>query len=162
MTTARRLRQKATYLQNDHKSLMDKIEKELHCLHEMAAGDRDSTETPASRSNHETVAETPAENGHHMHNESELLHPFAVADTVEAGSPAGIAGVSAGDKVLRFGSATSQTLPIKETGKYDLSSLRGILQNSMYRSIAVVVQRGEAIIETTLTPGMQNGNPVLG
>lgn len=76
-------------MRNDYKDLLARIEAALHAYHASAAAE-------APPSTHSTSASAGA---------SSLEAPFAKVNSVVPGSPAEAAGLQAGDRILRFGTA---------------------------------------------------------
>lgn len=81
---------------------MNRIEAGLHAHHAAAA----ATVQERSSSQPTTAATPAASTSSSQAPVSSMDAPFARVNSVEAGSPADGAGLKAGDKILRFGSAT--------------------------------------------------------
>ncbi|XP_062500032.1 26S proteasome non-ATPase regulatory subunit 9-like isoform X2 [Corticium candelabrum] len=123
-------------LQNDHKALMNDIEKGLHAVHAEAREKRVETR------------ETREEVGI-------VLQPFASIQSVAPYSPADQAGLRIGDKLIQFGSISCNNFQTLE----DISTL---VQHSIERSIRVCVHRGNHRAEINLIPKRWEGRALLG
>lgn len=116
-------------LRNDWKELMDKIEKGLHEHHAelQRTGSLEKSEPTESTSSAAPAVQTPAA----------PETPFARVSSVEPGSPANEAGLKAGDKIRRFGTAIwSNHANLRRVGE--------MVQQNLGRPISVKVLRESA------------------
>ncbi|KAI9794523.1 MAG: putative 26S proteasome regulatory subunit [Candelina submexicana] len=99
----RTTRARIIHLRNDYKGLMSRIEAGLH-EHHASAGPMRSTETRADIAKVQSVAVDPNDDVGASH-PGLVETPFAKVNSVVPGSPADDAGLKAGDRIRRFGSA---------------------------------------------------------
>ncbi|KAJ3064296.1 Leucine-rich repeat-containing protein 23 [Podochytrium sp. JEL0797] len=123
--TVRHLRSNIIRKQNDHKALMADIEKEMHNVFQQL---QKSGAKPAP----------PAESA----------KAFAVVNSVAAGSPAEVAGLCAGDRVVRFG------------GVEELAAVAGVVSEGA--ALEVIVMRNEKRERIQLIPNKWDGRGLLG
>ncbi|KAK7541216.1 26S proteasome non-ATPase regulatory subunit 9 [Phyllosticta citribraziliensis] len=129
-------RARIIHLQNDLKALMDKIEIGLHAHHaasrEAAAAQGAAGTSTAARADQDAA----------------LQAPFAKVNSVVPGSPADAAGLKAGDKIVKFGSANWMN-------HEKLSKVAEAVSQSEGRPLTLQVSREGATPETMslqLTP----------
>lgn len=81
--------------------------------------------------------------------------PFYLVDQVKMDSPASLAGLKHGDKVLQFGSIRAETV--------SPASMKQVVMHSIGRGIGVTVYRnGEGMVQLTLVPQRWDGPGLLG
>uniref|UniRef100_A0A224YG67 26S proteasome non-ATPase regulatory subunit 9 n=1 Tax=Rhipicephalus zambeziensis TaxID=60191 RepID=A0A224YG67_9ACAR len=142
----RHARHRIICLLNDHKAIMKDIEKSLHNYHAQmsrnaAAAENGGGPAATSAAHHENVA-TPS-------------LPFAVVGKVENGSPADVAGLHAGDKIVKFGSVNAGNFK-------DVTDIASVVQHSVGRPVNVVVKRNADSVPLVLTPKQWHGKGLLG
>ncbi|XP_023245269.1 26S proteasome non-ATPase regulatory subunit 9 [Copidosoma floridanum] len=140
----RHARHKIICLQNDHKAIMQKIERGLHKVHQCAGigGTANAQEeTPATSSG--------------LQDGNFLLEPFLRVNLVSPGSPAELAGIQTEDLILEFGSITSSNFN-------SLKDIGSIVENSRYKNVAVKIKRGSNTFALTLIPRPWSGKGLLG
>lgn len=130
-------RNKISCLQNDHKSLMEQIEEELHNLH----SESKPTTTEDIPVIDVIMTEPPA--------------PFASINLVSSGSPAENAGLMVGDEIIQFGS-------VNVANFQSLQSIATVVQHSEGRNVEIKVSRGGNITRLMLTPKRWSGRGLLG
>ncbi|ETN46803.1 uncharacterized protein HMPREF1541_00992 [Cyphellophora europaea CBS 101466] len=127
-------------LRNDWKALMDKIEKGLH-EHHAELQQSGSLEKPATSSSSIAAPVTQPATAPET--------PFATVNSVEPGSPAHEAGLKAGDKIRRFGTAIW-------SNHTNLRKVAEVTQQNLGRPIPVKVLREGASegqeLDLRLTP----------
>ncbi|KAH7947829.1 26S proteasome non-ATPase regulatory subunit 9 [Rhipicephalus sanguineus] len=141
----RHARHRIICLLNDHKAIMKDIEKSLHNYHaQMSRNAAENGGGPATSSaHHENIAAAaPAQ-------------PFAVIGKVENGSPADVAGLHAGDKIVKFGSVNSGNFK-------DVTDIASVVQHSVGRPVNVLVKRNADSVSLVLTPKQWHGKGLLG
>lgn len=141
----RHARHRIICLLNDHKAIMKDIEKSLHNYHAQisrnAAPENGGGPATSSAAHHENAA-TPS-------------LPFAVVAKVENGSPADVAGLYAGDKIVKFGSVNAGNFK-------DVTDIASVVQHSVGRPVNVVVKRNADSVSLVLTPKQWHGKGLLG
>eukprot|EP01031_Cornospumella_fuschlensis_P035168 gene35168-42598_t len=132
----------------EHKELMKQIETLVHRIYELGPSEdtTSSDETGAKLSMPSTIFNAP---------EVMLLGPIAKLDEILEGSPAAEAGIVDGDLLMKFGSITSNTADA-------LPSIAKLVGASVSKPIAILVKRGEEVMELTLTPRTWGGRGLLG
>eukprot|EP01135_Chromosphaera_perkinsii_P000288 Nk52_evm57s62 gene=Nk52_evmTU57s62 len=141
------LRNQIATLQNDHKEIMDNIEKALHQIHQEAK---------------ETGTIRRSSGGALSHSDAEDLVKLVIGKISEIGegSPADRAGLKEGDLLVSFGTVN----------KYNFDSLQDIqrvVQNSIGRDVDIKIIRGNggngrSMQRMVLTPKEWSGRGVLG
>ncbi|XP_058796796.1 26S proteasome non-ATPase regulatory subunit 9 isoform X2 [Phymastichus coffea] len=134
----RHARHKINCLQNDHKSLMLKIEQGLHKIHKFAG--HVSQESPSTSNHFQEVF---------------LLEPFLRVNIVSPGSPAEIAGIQVDDLILEFGSISNRNF----TSLKDIGTL---VENSRYKTVSLKIKRGSNTFVLNLIPRPWSGKGLLG
>ncbi|KAK9845822.1 hypothetical protein WJX81_003298 [Elliptochloris bilobata] len=81
--------------------------------------------------------------------------PYAVVDSVAPGSPAGMAGVRAGDQVVSFGGVAA-------AGGHELRQVAAAVQASKDRAMAMAVRREGRLEHLSVTPRRWSGPGLLG
>lgn len=133
----RHARHQIKCLQNDHTSLMKRIEDGLNEIHSaMKTSDADP-------------------NGVNMAPPSPVFEPFAKVDKVDMASPAHIGGIKVDDLVLKFGSVTLDNFR-------GLSSIGQVVQHSVNQPIQVKVLRDARAVNLSITPRQWTGRGLLG
>ncbi|KAI9705991.1 MAG: putative 26S proteasome regulatory subunit [Candelina mexicana] len=128
----RTTRARIVHLRNDYKGLMSKIEAGLH-EHHASAGPITPTETRADTAKVQSAAvDSNVDEGASYPGLVET--PFAKVNSVVPGSPADDAGLKAGDRIRRFGSANW-------INHEKLSKVAEVVQRNEGRSILVKVVR---------------------
>ncbi|KAJ5032523.1 uncharacterized protein L3040_009124 [Drepanopeziza brunnea f. sp. 'multigermtubi'] len=140
----RTTRARIIYLKNDHKSLMNVIEKHIHehfaRLAESGVEDEPMTNGDNSRTHISTSSEPEV-----------LTPPFAKVNSVVATSPADSAGLKAGDEIRAFGYVNS-------TNHDSLKRVAECVQGSEGREVLVKISRAisgssrKQELRLTLTP----------
>lgn len=140
----RHARHRIICLLNDHKAIMKDIEKSLHNYHAQMSRNAASENGggPATSAAHHENAATPS-------------LPFAVVAKVENGSPADVAGLYAGDKIVKFGSVNAGNFK-------DVTDIASVVQHSVGRPVNVVVKRNADSVSLALTPKQWHGKGLLG
>lgn len=133
----RHARHQIKCLQNDHTSLLRRIEEGLYSVHSQAR----------------TLNQDP--NGINVPPPSPNLEPFVRVDEVVVGSPANMAGLHEGDLVTKFGSVTYENFR-------SMASIAQVVQNSVNSNIQVTVNRNEQRVKLSLTPRQWSGRGLLG
>ncbi|XP_065305430.1 26S proteasome non-ATPase regulatory subunit 9 [Dermacentor albipictus] len=143
----RHARHRIICLLNDHKAIMKDIEKSLHAYHaQLSRNGADNNGGPATvTQQQQNVA----------HGSGPAAQPFAVVGKVENGSPADVAGLSAGDKIVKFGSVNAENFK-------DLTDIAAVVQHSVGRPVNVLVKRGADAVPAVLTPKQWHGKGLLG
>ncbi|KAI9144809.1 hypothetical protein BKA69DRAFT_1172754 [Paraphysoderma sedebokerense] len=124
-------------LKNDHKALMNQIEKTLHTLHSL----------PPEPTSSATAS-------------PESLPPFAIVNAVAPDSPAKEAGLVKDDLIIRFGSLDKQN-------NNDLKALPELVSKNEGKSLQILIKRTSTTGETQfvnleLRPHKWNGRGLLG
>ncbi|KAK2628054.1 hypothetical protein QTJ16_002700 [Diplocarpon rosae] len=140
----RTTRSRIIYLKNDHKALMDVIEKHIHEHFARLAGNGTADERITNGDS--SLADLP------LSSEPEILSPpFARVNSVVAASPADSAGLKAGDQIRTFGY-------VNITNHNELKRVAECVQGNEGRDILVKVSRATAgssrrqELRLTLTP----------
>jgi len=138
----RTTRARIIHLRNDHKAVMDRIEKALHshfAESEKAAEEEEEERKKISTSSQQITNGTNASasgngytNGNGTQTQQQLA--FAIVNTVTPNSPAETAGLKAGDRILQFGDANWRN-------HEKLAKVAQIVGRSEGRRIEVVVAR---------------------
>ncbi|KAG8036909.1 hypothetical protein G9C98_004231 [Cotesia typhae] len=140
----RQARSRIICLQNDHKTLMKKIEAGLLKVHSLAGK---SGEEPAT--SRVTVSENIPE-------DEVLGEPFLRVNLVSSGSPAESAGIQLNDLVIEFGSINVQNFRT-------LKDIGDLVEQSRYKEIIMKVKRVDMKVAIlTLTPRPWAGKGLLG
>ena len=174
----RRKRHRVAVLQTDHKEAMHMLETELKALHRVLrqiakfGGDAALQQQPppatmaqqqqqSGGGDEKTIEEGEARSASvvaSMRSAAAVadmaavqVQPFARVESVASGSPAGVAGLQVGDRVVSFGGET-QTL----------ANLAVIVRENENCSVPVVVVRSGAQVDLTLTPKTWSGRGFLG
>nr|XP_050027657.1 26S proteasome non-ATPase regulatory subunit 9-like [Dermacentor andersoni] len=143
----RHARHRIICLLNDHKAIMKDIEKSLHVYHAQLSRNGADNGGPAAVTQQQIVA--------HGGGPAAAPQPFAVVGKVENGSPADIAGLSAGDKIVKFGSVNAENFK-------DVTDIAAVVQHSVGRPVNVLVKRGADAVPVVLTPKQWRGKGLLG
>ena len=141
LVQVRTARHNINCLQNDHKTIMQRIENGLAEYHaQMANMDTSAQEvTPCQ----ESVQE------------KEEFNPFAAVDLISRESPAEAAGLKLGDVLLKFGSITKKNF----TG---LNVIGEVVKHSVGKPVNILVKRDEQQVSLVLTPQEWGGRGLLG
>jgi 26S proteasome non-ATPase regulatory subunit 9 len=146
----RQKRNRYSCLQNDHLSVMQRIEA---LLATQAAPPASSTRTPL------TADAVPHSNGA----TPSIPVAFAIIDAVSPASPASEAGLLVNDRVIRFGRINSSNQLSSQSA---LISVRDLVASSENRRVSVVVERTvreqPQMIVIALTPNRWGGVGLLG
>ncbi|XP_076269021.1 26S proteasome non-ATPase regulatory subunit 9 [Rhynchophorus ferrugineus] len=137
----RHARHRIICLQNDHKSLMKRIENGLQGYY--------------SASSSENVMDIQS-CGINMRSEN-IIHitPFAKVTIVSGGSPADYAGIKTDDEIVEFGSVNSSNFKA-------ITDIATVVQHSEGSSVSVKVKRGERFATVNLIPKKWAGRGLLG
>lgn len=173
----RKHRHRLACLRTDRKALERKIEAKLLELHAcMAAGggvpddidgdDEPETEATLSSSSSSlstsfTPSSSVAARAAAANSTGNDLAPLAIVDQVFDGSPAQIAGLQVGDRVLRFGSLVHDTGSATGPGP-QLADFAAETSANMGRPVQVLVQRDAEQLLISLTPRQWQGRGALG
>ncbi|XP_076818398.1 26S proteasome non-ATPase regulatory subunit 9-like [Clavelina lepadiformis] len=143
VTQVRTARHNIICMQNDHKSIMQEIEKGLieHHAQHVNAVETESIEVQSSKQS--TIAPKVE------------LNPYAAVTLISPTSPAEMAGLKIGDKLLRFGSVTKKNF----TG---LNVIGDLVQHSKGKAVSVCVKRDDTVVTLTLVPQEWDGRGLLG
>ncbi|CAG8572746.1 16034_t:CDS:2 [Acaulospora morrowiae] len=129
LVAVRTARARIIALRNDHKEIMNKIERALHEIHaENQANGR------TEEKNNSSSAETES---------SRQPRPFAIVNAIAPDSPAKEAGLLKNDKIIRFGS-------IHAGNHQNLQALTILVSNSEGETLDITIIRGESESEQTL------------
>lgn len=149
----RTTRARIIHLRNDHKAIMERIEKALH-EHFAAseAQEKEERSKPATITSSSTPQTSTGQNSTaasttttHGTAQTQTQPAFAIVNTVTANSPAETAGLRAGDSVLSFGDANWRN-------HEKLARVAQIVGRSEGRRIEVVVARDQAVLTLGLVP----------
>lgn len=88
---------------------------------------------------------------------TEDLKPFLSVNTVSDGSPASESGLKTNDKILKFGDITGEKVT-----SFGLKILAEFTQQSVNKTILVIIQRNSEILELKFTPKIWSGKGLLG
>ncbi|KAH7937310.1 hypothetical protein HPB49_010481 [Dermacentor silvarum] len=122
------------------------IEKSLHDYHAQMSRNGAENGGPATVTQQQNVARGGS---------AAAPLPFAVVGKVENGSPADIAGLSAGDKIVKFGSVNAGNFK-------DVTDIAAVVQHSVGRPVNVLVKRDANAVSVVLTPKQWHGKGLLG
>uniref|UniRef100_A0A8D0KNC3 26S proteasome non-ATPase regulatory subunit 9 n=1 Tax=Salvator merianae TaxID=96440 RepID=A0A8D0KNC3_SALMN len=128
-------------LQNDHKAIMEQVEKALHQLH---ARDKEKREKDEA----EAQAEARRQN-------QPLPQPFARVNAVTPGSPASFSGLQVDDEIVEFGSVNTRNFR-------SLQNIAMVVEHSEGKPLSVTVIRGGEKVHLGLTPKRWSGKGLLG
>ncbi|XP_037578363.1 LOW QUALITY PROTEIN: 26S proteasome non-ATPase regulatory subunit 9-like [Dermacentor silvarum] len=142
----RHARHRIICLLNDHRRFMKDIEKSLHDYHAQMSRNGAENGGPATVTQQQNVARGGS---------AAAPLPFAVVGKVENGSPADIAGLSAGDKIVKFGSVNAGNFK-------DVTDIAAVVQHSVGRPVNVLVKRDANAVSVVLTPKQWHGKGLLG
>ena len=142
LVQVRTARNKIACLQNDHKSLMARIEKGLIEYHAICAEERAGS---TSEQMQHSFPDIPRDN----------LEPFAAINLVSSGSPADQVGLKVGDSILQFGSLTKRNFT-------SLSDVARIVQHCKGKTVPVTVKRDALEVTFPLVPNEWEGRGLLG
>lgn len=143
----RHARHRIICLLNDHKAIMKDIERSLHDYHAQVSRNG-ATENGGPAAAHQNVA-------HGGSAAAAPPLPFAVVGKVENGSPADVAGLHAGDKIVKFGSVNGENFK-------DVTDIAAVVQHSVGRPVNVLVKRNADSVPVVLTPKQWHGKGLLG
>eukprot|EP00761_Pharyngomonas_kirbyi_P000125 gb/GECH01000125.1/.p1 GENE.gb/GECH01000125.1/~~gb/GECH01000125.1/.p1 ORF type:complete len:209 (+),score=67.22 gb/GECH01000125.1/:1-627(+) len=143
----REQRNKIARLRTEHDEIMKQIEKGLHSFHQSNKPSFQEQKTQ-SKTNNEIPSTTKTEETNRQ--------PFLSIEEVSPGSPAEESGLKPNDRILKFGTITSDN-------PYGLSAVAEVVKNSVGRSIEIQVQREQDQKRTLrLIPHSWSGRGVLG
>lgn len=148
----RHARHRIICLLNDHKAVMKDIERSLHAYHAQVSRNG-AAATVNGHASHATETTDCQLRGAHGSASPPL--PFAVVGNVENGSPAQEAGLSAGDKIVNFGSVNAGNFT-------DVTAIAGVVQHSVGKPVSVLVKRNTEMLPLLLTPKQWHGRGLLG
>jgi len=152
----RQKRNRYSCLQNDHLSVMQRIE----TLLATQAAPASSSESGSTRTPMSNGGDAPHSNGASA---PSIPVAFAVIDIVSPSSPASEAGLLVNDRVVRFGRVNSSNQLSNQSA---LVSVRDLVASSENRRISVVVERivreQPQMIVIALTPSRWTGTGLLG
>lgn len=134
----RTARNRVICLRNDHKIVMEAVEKKIHDIHAEA---REAGKVTNEQTARQSGAPVPK--------------AFAKINSVTDGSPAAVAGLQVGDAIVEFGTLNASNFSA-------LSDLALIAQHSIERSVRVAVNRNGTTVGLFLTPRPWSGKGVLG
>jgi 26S proteasome non-ATPase regulatory subunit 9 len=146
-------------LENDHKGIMKEMEERLHRLHALDRRhvDYETRERHPQGVRGETVS--PIENVQTVDavtSEPDSRRAFALIDEVFENSPAGLAGLRAGDKIVRVKHVTYET-------PNALKVFAGLVEKAENEELDLVVIRGGGpAMRVVLTPCRWSGRGLLG
>lgn len=147
-------------LSNDHKALTARIEQLLHQLHYERVGDAQPPERTAAPLHPNTC---------NVEDEGAGMRAFADIDEVTTASPAAMAGLRVGDKLLALGNVTATTggvaaLPgiLQVRCKMTYGPCWHLLQASEGTALRAVVRRDGRSVELQFTPQRWSGRGLLG
>ncbi|CAF1206268.1 unnamed protein product [Adineta ricciae] len=143
LVRVRQIRQRVICLQNDHKALMKQIEAGLIQVHENSANNSSNTTDVTVTTSSQTARSNK--------------EPFLRVDIVSNESPAQAAGLHVGDYVCRIGT-------IRKDNFRTMQDVASLVSNSENRSITLLIERGSAKEQQTVTliPKKWSGNGLLG
>ena len=163
----RAARQSLAQLQTDHMAVMKEIETSMFALHAEAKRNKQLNPSPTPAPSLPRILPTTPER---KTAEATILPPpsstprspapspldaFLLCDQVFEDSPAQVAGLHIGDRVIAFGGVRK--------GNYTKEAMRQVVSNSVGRGIRVEVYTvGEGIRTLTLTPQRWSGQGLLG
>uniref|UniRef100_A0A1E1XBK7 26S proteasome non-ATPase regulatory subunit 9 n=1 Tax=Amblyomma aureolatum TaxID=187763 RepID=A0A1E1XBK7_9ACAR len=149
----RHARHRIICLLNDHKAVMKDIERSLHAYHAQVSRNGAATAGTTANGHTAEITDSPQLRGAHGRASSPL--PFAVVGNVENGSPAQEAGLSVGDKIVKFGSVNAGNFT-------DVTAIAAVVQHSVDRPVNVLVKRNAETLPLVLTPKQWHGRGLLG
>ncbi|KAK0164322.1 hypothetical protein PV328_002963 [Microctonus aethiopoides] len=132
-------------LQNDHKSIMKKIENGLAKVHAISGC---NNEEPSVANRVSDSSDTSIDDEIHT-------EPFLRVNLVSPGSPAEQAGIYENDLIMEFGSINSQNFKV-------LKDIGELVEQSRYKPINVKVKRLDKRVILTLIPRPWSGRGLLG
>ncbi|KAL0861691.1 hypothetical protein ABMA27_009174 [Loxostege sticticalis] len=142
----RHARHRIICLQNDHKSLMKRIEQGLAEVHSDFVGpngEGPSVVVPTPSAPH---ANGYSSNGHSNGDSVNVNEPgFAIVGQVQEGSPADLAGLCENDELLQFGSINSRNFS-------DMPQIFDLVSHSVGQNIRVQLRRDHRVINLTVVP----------
>ncbi|EDW24139.1 GL23970 [Drosophila persimilis] len=147
----RQARQTIICLQNDHKELMNQIQKLLNQYHsEIATTDPELV-------NRASALELDSERGLGGATIAPPdIRPIVVVNLVSPSSPAEEAGLRVGDNICRFGSVNSNNF------KGDLGQIGEVTRNMQNQNVQLKVMRGDQLLDLLLVPKAWSGRGLLG
>ncbi|KAK0182260.1 hypothetical protein PV327_000415 [Microctonus hyperodae] len=134
-------------LQNDHKSIMKKIENGLAKVHSIAGC---NSEEPSVANRVPDSSNTPLDDDD---DDDVHIEAFLRVNLVSPGSPAEQAGIYENDLIMEFGSINSQNFKaLKDIGE--------LVEQSRYKPINVKVKRLDKRVILTLIPRPWSGRDI--
>ncbi|XP_067632699.1 26S proteasome non-ATPase regulatory subunit 9 [Eurosta solidaginis] len=148
----RQARQQIICLQNDHKALMEEIEKNLHKLHAEAADDQSQALTHKAAVMHLEDYE--------IVNAADVMpEPMQIivkVNLISPGSPAEDAGLRVGDEILEFGTINCTNF------RNDINQIGNVVQHMQNQRIPLKVQRLSEQLDLIIIPKTWSGRGLLG
>ncbi|GJQ11344.1 hypothetical protein GpartN1_g3135.t1 [Galdieria partita] len=166
IVSVRSQRQRIAHLYTDHRSITDELE---HLLHSILG--RGSESTSVTGSNMSSTEPLLLSNIRRQGSESftvplaSLGRPFAVVDRVVASSPADLAGMKDGDRIIAFANISTETKG-SETEAY--RALAATVRDFLYVCVPIAVERinpetqQSLAVHLSITPMPWDGPGLLG
>ncbi|CAG5049784.1 unnamed protein product [Parnassius apollo] len=139
----RHARHRIICLQNDHKSIMKKIEEGLGEVYSDFRGSNVNAST--SQTENTSLTYTNGHGLNNAHNSGNEQQCFAVVGFVHNGSPADIAGLTENDELLQFGSVNYSNFS-------DITQVHDVVAHSVGQRIQVRVKRDQQVLSLTVVP----------
>ncbi|KAL9892740.1 26S proteasome non-ATPase regulatory subunit 9 [Glossina fuscipes] len=150
----RQARQQIICLQNDHKALMNEIEKLMHKLHAETGSGEQTEQAQQQDADNETMEDSSQEDQPSI---SEIdLKVIVRVNHVAPGSPAEKAGLRNDDHIARFGTITSSNF------NGDLQSIGALVKHMQNQKIPLRVLRNGIVLDMMLIPQSWSGRGLLG
>ncbi|CAD6992335.1 26S proteasome non-ATPase regulatory subunit 9 [Ceratitis capitata] len=156
----RQARQQIICLQNDYKTLLKEIERQMHKLHSETAPEQ-SEEISQQAANMQLEEESQMPHTSNMFTNSSpavsgLAEALVKVDMISPGSPAEESGLRVGDEILEFGTVNSSNF------RNDISQIGDLVRHMQNKRVPLRVQRFGQRLDLILIPKLWSGRGLLG
>lgn len=159
--SVRQKRNRLAVINTDHREIMKKIEQLMPLVQLELARSTSSSQNINSENNSNEKKEdndvpaVPMLSNEPIDEGVRSLSPIAIIDQILPSSPAYIAGLQDGDKLICFSSITSRS-------ENPLAAIPAVVRENMGKAIQIVIQRQSTFMRIALVPKIWGGRGVLG